>query len=516
MNLPIEDVIKLVIAEAFARRYIFFVLFLIISLTLLSVGSVWPKRYSTFSIIQANDSNILQPLMKGTAVATTSTAYVKNAEEIIYGEEFLNKILPQTDWLVTKRSDIELAEIKKDLRHRLSVRGIGNNTIKIEYHDTDPMQAFVITKGVSELFVKMGEESKITESQSAYDFIEKQVNEYLEKLTTVEETLREFRSNNPGARPGLETEVSGRISRITSDIERTRLEIRETEIRRDSLQKQLSGEAAITISQSREGQYRAKIADLQTRLENLRLDYKDTYPDIVRIKHQIEDLKQSMKNEMLVREEAKKLAGSTNSQYVDEAILLNPLYQKLRSDASTTQTKIATLQARITELSKMLNNEYKRAKEIHGGEATLSKLTRDYQVNQEIYQDLLRRMEKARVSRNLDKENQGLTFKIQEPAKIPLIPTGIRFLHFMVAGLALGITAPFALIFIMLQVDPRLRFSRVIQAEMEIPVLAEIPMITTKKEDRSLKVSLVILLFGFCIILFIYGYVGWIKYTGQM
>ena len=61
--------------------------------------------------------------------------------------------------------------------------------------------------------------------------------------------------------------------------------------------------------------------------------------------------------------------------------MLNPLYQQLRSDLSTTETQIATLNARISETNKMIENEYSRARRIHGGEATLTKLTRDYQVN---------------------------------------------------------------------------------------------------------------------------------------
>ena len=96
-------------------------------------------------------------------------------------------------------------------------------------------------------------------------------------------------------------------------------------------------------------------------------------------------------------------------------------------------------------MQKMLRNEYERAKRIHGGEATLIKLTRDYDVNQGIYQDLLKRLENARVSRNLDMEQQGLSFKIQEPAKVPLLPTGVRFIHFAIAGIVLGIAVPFGI-----------------------------------------------------------------------
>ena len=169
------------------------------------------------------------------------------------------------------------------------------------------------------------------------------------------------------------------------------MQLREALIRKSSLKNQLSGEAAITISQSKEGQYRSKIANLHAQQETLQLDYTDTYPDIIRIKHQIEDLKEAMIQERVRQTQARDKAKDTGNVYVDEAIIMNPLYQQLRSDASATETQIVTLQARISEMNKMLENENGRARRISDGEAALSKLTRDYQVNQEIYQDLLRR-----------------------------------------------------------------------------------------------------------------------------
>ncbi len=516
IHLPFEDILHTLIVEVVDRRKAVFTAFVIFSLLILGVGTIWPKRYTSFGIILADDSNILQPLMEGSAETTQTTDYVGNAREIIFGEKIMLQVIEDAGWLKEERSEVEKEQIKKDIRDNVKINSIGNNLIKIEYRDSDAVRAYTTAKRMAELFIEEGEKSKINESQAAYNFIEKQVNEYLSKLTQVEEQLSEFRSNNPDARAGLESEVSDRIASLTSDISRTQLELRETEIRRDSLQLQLSGEAAITISQSKEGQYRSKISDLQQSLETLRLDYKETYPDIVRLKHQINDLKNSMRNERLRRQEAKNKARTTGVSYIDEAIILNPLYQKLRSDASNTQTKIATLNARMAEMNIMLENEYERARRIHSGEVTLAKLTRDYQVNQDIYQDLLKRMERARVSRNLDKENQGLTFKIQEPAKIPLIPTGLRFIHFALAGLIIGLAIPIGIIYLMLQLDPRIRYAQIINDELNIPVLAEIKVLTSSVEDARASRSLLYLAGGILIVISIYGIIGWFKYVGQI
>ncbi|MDQ1363753.1 MAG: hypothetical protein QG652_1615, partial [Pseudomonadota bacterium] len=284
MRLPFEEIFHALMGECYARRNTIFVMFVAISLSLLAVGSIWPKRYTSFAIIHVDSTNILQPLMRGAAETTRAVDHVANAREIIFGERIMDRVLQEAGWLKTNPSEVEQEKIKQDLKKNIQVTDIGDSLIKIEYRDSKPMRAYVTAKSLGELFINEGELSKMQESQAAYDFIEKQVKEYLAKLTNVEEELRAFRSDNPDARPGLDAEISNRIATMQTNLEQARLEVRETMIRRDSIKEQLSGEAAITISQSREGQYRGKIAALQAQLETLRLDYNETYPDIVRIK----------------------------------------------------------------------------------------------------------------------------------------------------------------------------------------------------------------------------------------
>ncbi|MGD8525404.1 MAG: hypothetical protein PVJ63_04090 [Thioalkalispiraceae bacterium] len=515
MKIPFEVFISTLFSECYARRNVIFVLFMVVSLSMLTAGYFWPKKYASFTIVHVDDENILQSLMRGTAETTQPIDHVANAREIIYGEKIMHAVLVDAGFITDQSTELEIEKLKQEIKKRTTIKSVGENLIRIEYQGSEPKRTYTTVKRMTELFIEEGEKSKNQESQSAYDFINKQVNQYLVKLTEVEEELRNFHSSNLDARPGLEAEISQRISTIQSNIEQARLQLREALIRKESIKEQLAGEAAITISQSKEGQYRSKIASLQEELERLRLDYKDTYPDIIRIKHQISDLKEAMNEEINKREKAKLLAKSSGEQYVDEGIIVNPLYQELRSSAAQTDTEIATLRARINEMNKMLEKVYERARKIFGGEATLARLTRDYEVNREIYQDLLRRRENARVSKSLDQDHQGLNLKIQEPAKVPIIPNGIRFLHFAILGIVLGVTLPIGLVYTLLMYDPRIRFSEIIIQDLNLPVVAEIPKMTTVQEYRCEKKNIHMLIAGVMFVLVIYGFVAWLKLTGM-
>src|SRR3546814_8340712 len=114
---------------------------------------------------------------------------------------------------------------------------------------------------------------------------------------------------------------------------------------------------------------------------------------------------------------------------------LNPLYQELRSQLSQAQRDIAATRSRMGAAESMLDDEMARSRGIAASEGALAELNRDYDVNREIYQDMLRRREHARVSMGLDQEKRGLTLRVQDPPTIPLRPTGLRFMHIAVAGL---------------------------------------------------------------------------------
>jgi hypothetical protein len=140
--------------------------------------------------------------------------------------------------------------------------------------------------------------------------------------------------------------------------------------------------------------------------------------------------------------------------------------------------------ARISEAKRQLQQELDRGRRVHGGEATLAELSRDYQVNRDIYQDLLRRRENARVSMNLDTEQQGLTVKIQEPATLPLRPSGLRFLHFIIIGLVFGVMLPLGLVFTKVYVDPRVRIGMLISDKHKQPLLAVVPHLWSPSDTQ--------------------------------
>jgi polysaccharide chain length determinant protein (PEP-CTERM system associated) len=484
------QIIRSVAHDVIRHKSIAVTLFVLINLVAVGVGLVWPKSYTSSSTIFVEEKNIIQPLMQGTAVATDVRDRASVAKELLFGRKTLLQVLDQAGWFNNNTTDLEKDRLMEVAKARTKVLNVGRNLIKIEYTDPNPERAYKTTEKFAEFFVHESVGTQTRESEAAYEFIDSQVKEYHDKLTAAEQGLKQFRSETVDARPGTEEEVQARINALQNTIEKTSLDLKEAQVKETSLEKQLSGEAEVSASLTREEQYAARIADLQSQLATLRLSYHDTYPDIVRIQHQIDDLKEMAAAEQRHRDSARQSAKPGMNAGVDASVQINPMYQQLRRELYASKTNIETLNARLEESRRLLNKELERARRIHNGEAVQAELTRDYTVNRDIYQDLLRRRENARVSRNMDRDKQGLTLKINEPAFMPLQPSGLRFLHFMIGGIILGTIAPPALLFGLQKVDPRIKSPALIAEKMNLPVMAVVPHLTAPAERAAAAASL--------------------------
>jgi polysaccharide chain length determinant protein (PEP-CTERM system associated) len=416
-------------------------------------------------------------------VATDVTDRARMAREVIQGRKIMNQILEYAGWAKNNLTPEEHDNIIRKLTKKTTVTNNGKDIIRIEYSDDNPERAFKTTQKLAELFIAETLSSKSAESQSAYDFINKQTEAYHEKLTKAEQQLKDFRTANLDARPGSDADIGARLTQLQTRIQQATQDLKEAEVRKVSLEQQLSGEAEVASTLSREGQFRSRIAELQSKLETLRLSYHDTYPDVVQVRHQIEDLNQAIVEDQQTRAAAK----ASGRVVLNEGVINNPLYQQLKQELSQTKLNIEMLNARITEAKRSLGQELDLGKRVHGGEAELSELTRDYQVNRDIYQDLLKRRENARVSMNLDMDTQGLAIRIQEPPQLPLHPSGLRLLHFLIAGLVLGIALPLGMLFTRVYLDPRIRSGTLISEKRKLPLLAVIPQMWAPSEMQTLS-----------------------------
>ena len=478
-DLPPIQIIKLFIEVAKKKLFLLSIGFAIISIAVLGVAFMLPKTYTSSTTILADKEGMLSPLMKGAAV-TNKTAgkdrdRIELYKEMLFGAAIMQPVIVNAGWVSKDATEVEKSRAILELLPNIQVKSAGPNLVSISVTDSNPERAFHTAKMLGDMFIDQSLKGKQGESRSAYEFVDRQVKGYHKKLLLAEQKLKEFKTKNLGNHVGTEKGVFDRINNLRAQIEEFSLQVQEESIRERSLASQLAGEKQLGSSLQVESGLSSRIRLLEQELATLRLDYHDTYPDIVRLKHQIADLK-----EMLEK-------GDNGSGFTSAAAAagnLDTVYGSLREQLAETRTRKAGLNTRVAQSRKLLAIELERAKDLPEVEAELAELTRDYEVTNDVYQDLVLRRENARVSMNIDIEQSDQRFGIQEPALLPLQSSGLRFFHVAAVGPMLGVLGPLAALFVLFQFGGNIRHKSHITKDLGGKLLGEIPLASLPTSPR--------------------------------
>lgn len=418
---PLGELLPILAMELRRHMLMLGSVFAIIALATLVIGISLPRWYRSSTTILVQESDVSTALTDGQAEGAASA--VAHARELISSRKVMNEILAAGDGPEQHVPTLDQDRMIEAIASRIEIiTSPRERRVRIDYRDEDPARSLRITRRLAELFVREGLAARERESRAAFDAIDSRVKAYRRKLTDAEDTLKTYRQAAAGASPA--DDDNARISRLLGRIEQARIELME--------------------QHAREGALVAQLSDA-------------TEPPATPPRRQPAD------------------AGGVAHEASYEA-----LRDKL-ADAHRDSTAAA---ARLDEAEGLLKTELAdNTGGSHGGNE-LAGLARDYEVNRGIYEDLLKRRENARTSMDLDARQQGLAFRIEQPAALPQHPSGLRLVHVTVAGLAFALLLPLGLLFGSARFDPRVRSAAQLERMTGLPTLATIPTYPTPADRR--------------------------------
>lgn len=477
----IKDILYSLKAELIRFRVWCVLLFIIVSFAILGVGMLVPKKYTTGALLVADTTNIIEPLLKGRA-EVTKVDRTEQAKEVIYTRGLLELVAQQSGLVSADASPNEMARVVRELRGGLMIKPEKNNFFRVTFSSSDPDTAFEVVNNVINTFIEDSSRKKREESLAAYNFIDTQVQAYRRQLELAEQRLKDFKGQSLD---GTEATVTSRIVQLRTEIEALKISIEETQARMSTIQQQLSNEGQYLQVKSQVDDMRQRRQTLASQLEQLLLSYQENYPDVISLRSQIAELDTAIEQ-----------IQSSGEVYGNVSRVENPLYEELRKQLQAADVDLRGQKRRMQSLVHLQEQEFERAQRVAANQAQLSELTRDYNVTQSVYDEMLQRKENARLSMSLDMEGQGINYRIQEPATFPLYPMGIRFIHFVVVGPFLGLMFPLGLLVLYVLLDPHLRSARTLQQQLpqDIELLGVIPHYHSPLGERLLRKDMILLL----------------------
>ncbi len=482
-----SDLVTLLLKEGKRRLIALTTMFSVVAIVALVVDLLVPKKWEASALLIAESSNIIKPLMEGRAVATGITDQTALVTQTIMSKRIMRELLADGGWLKKKLSPKDELNLILDLRSRVHIDTPREQTIHIVYTDSDPRRAYELTNKIAEIYVRESTNLKEQESREAFDFINERVKEYGGRLNDDHSKLLAYYHGQGKALARIPTEVPA-----TDEAAPPPSEAPKSKISPEELAQLRAEEATLTAQLGHKGsaqsaaeslqaeeQYRSRVLQLQNDLDRLLVTYTDEHPDVKRARRDLAVAKEELKHTEQARldhESAKAAAVALDDE----------LTRAARARLEVVQTKLASatgIRRRPTPHSPSPKMQHAAALAADtdpemrgvGQDTTLSELSRRYEATRDVYQDLLKRRENARVSMDLDAERRGMTMRIEEPAEMPVVASGLRLFQLSLIGLVVAVMVPLGYLFAIVRLDPRVRSPEAIERVARVPLLVTIP-----------------------------------------
>ncbi|HBC56648.1 MAG TPA: chain length-determining protein [Gammaproteobacteria bacterium] len=443
-----------------------------------------PNEYQSKAQVYVDTASILKPLLQGLTVSVNPDREIQLMTRTFLSRPNLEKVARMTDLDLQASNPRELENILDDLSSRIKLIGTGRqNLYTITYNDSEPEQAKRVVQALLNIFVENTLGKNREDTESAQRFLDKQIAEYEERLMQAEERLKEFKRRNLGLMPSDGQDYFARLQAAKGDLEVARLEWQQAVKKTRTLKEKLAGETPTFGFGNMTGNAPAdaRIQALQERLDSLLLQYTEHHPDVQAIRRTIADIQEQARMES-------ELSGNLELGGADA----NPVYQQIKIALGQSEAEEAALRVRVQEFQKRVEKLEHMVFTVPEVEAELVSLNRDYEVTYKNYQALLARREQSNISQKVGENADDIRFRVVEPPRAPLEPTGPdRRLYVVIVALA-GLGSGLGLAVFLSQIWATYYDRRTLFEETEIPVLGTVSRVLNEGQIRRERVELYI------------------------
>ena len=451
--------------------------FIILSLSIMSViiwGSYFlPKKYEAKSTIFI-ESNVINNLVKGIAVSPSMEDRIRVLRYAILSRGLVSKVLTDLDVDIKDQKKFEEKILVYQKYTQISVKE--NELFIVSITDPDPKFAMNYINTLVRRYVEENVSGKREEAYGANRFLSDQVAQFKGKLDKADEKIINFRKEKGIYMAVDEVSVIQDIKQLKTEIDNINVMRNQLMATKNITQTQLKNEEPMTVAFSRHsGSDNATITALENKMKQLLVRYTENYPEVIRIKAEIEALKKQA--------EAKPPGAPSGDTTEPEMSTMNPVYQQLKQTFLQTEAEIEALDSRKKQLSALIGRKETELRNIPEGKKILADLEKERDGHKNIYEQLLVRVGQSEVSKEMEIGDKATTFRIVDPAVLPMKPVSPQRVKLIFIGIFLGIIGGVGGVVARENFSPSVNSVKTLR-NLGIEVLAVIPKIFNEEEQQ--------------------------------
>lgn len=444
-----------------------------------------PDEYEATARVYVDTESAIRDFLQGMAVDSDVTTRVAFIRQRLLSRPNLEQVARDTDLDLRITTPLEFEELieglRRDIRIESGVPGrrtdFDENLYTIRYQDRSRRTAEAVVRTLLNAFVEDSLAGTLNQPENARQFLEEQVAAYAARLSEAEARLADFKRGHVGMIPGEGGDAFSRLQSALQSRDELRSELQIAQQRRDALLRQIRGTAPVAGDvMTPRGELERRITEAEARLDELLLAYTERHPDVVFTRESIEALQ--------ARLAAMEAAGDG-----DAAASTNPVYQQAQIALNDAEVEIAALRSRLAMQEERVADFQVRLETMPQVEAELSGLTRDYDITRANYEELVQRLEKAKLSGAVGDTGQDVAFRIIDPPLAPQTPVAPNRPLLIVGVLAAALAAGGGLAYLLHLLNPVFTAREEVYEQLQVPVLGSVSMAWTPVQQRRRRAA---------------------------
>jgi polysaccharide biosynthesis transport protein len=356
-----------------------------------------------------------------------------------------------------------------------------------------------VNEEVMSLFIAENAMSERQRSAETSTFLDDELARSREEVTAQEAKITAFQEQHLGQLPSQlqgNVQILSELQTELQGLQRALDAARQQKLYLDSLLQEYRSAQSNASAGSPDSQAAQsldkELMDLRLKLETLRSEYTEDYPDIGVVKQEIEKTEALRKRlgsqagavepgDRAVGSEAFAPASTTDGQQPTPPSIMQAQSQ-LKANALEIQNDLQ----RERDLESQIATYRGRLNLAPATEQALDELSSGYEQSKRNYDSLLQKQMQSHLAASLEEKQGGEQLQVLDPPSLPQRPSSPNRLRISLAGLVMGLAIGLGLAIVRELTDVRVHADEELSDVVPAPMLVAIPRLSSPRENALL------------------------------